>query len=432
MKRLIFALSWIAIGVAMIEGASWLLLRSAPDLRDRASLAATGADPGERGRAAARIGHRFRGGFWEEVVHPFLGFVVVPPPGTDPESIQALGLPWGRELVREHGADTVVIGLFGGSVAAYFGDGGGVERIAAQLADLPAFASKRIVPVIAAHIGYKQPQSLMALAWLQALGVRFDAVVLLDGFNEVVVAPLELEPAQVFPFFPGHWHQRVASLETNTEMRARIGEIAYRKERRASLAASFAASGWRRSQTAELGWALWDRREERAIEGLRERIERGVAVESRDYAARGPERKPREPEQLAGELADFWMESSREMRALVEARGGRFFHFLQPNQHVPGTKPIGDAERAIAIAGGEGFSGHVERGYRQLRERGRTLAAEGAHFHDLTQVFARVEEPLYVDNIGHIGKRGNELLSEAIADAIRADLTIPATPSNPP
>jgi hypothetical protein len=423
MKRFVFASIWLALGLCFLEVSAWALLRFSPGLSDRVSLAASGADSGERGRAAARIGHRFRGTFWEEVVHPYLGFVVKPPPGVDPGSIQALGLPWGGAFPGEHGDDTVVIGLFGGSVAAYFGEAGGVDRVAAALADHPALAGKRIAPVLAAHIGYKQPQQLMTLAWLQALGVRFDWVILLDGFNEVVAPAFELAPAGVFPFFPGHWHQRVASLETNTALREAIGEIAYRKTRRANAAASFLASPLARSHFAELVWALWDRREEHALEAVRRRLAEGeaAALSARDYAAKGPARPRRDPDAFADELATFWMESAREMRSLVAGRGGRFFHFLQPNQHVAGSKPIGAEEAAIAIEGGDAFAPHVARGYRALRERGELLARE-SDFHDLTQVFVHVEEPLYVDNIGHVGKRGNELLADAIAAAIRSDL----------
>lgn len=428
MKRLAFATIWIGLAVGFLEVSAWALLRFSSGLGERATLAASGEDAGERGRAAARIGHRFRGTFWEEVVHPYLGFVVKPPPGVDPDSIQALGLPWGGEFVGEHGRDTIVIGLFGGSVAAYFGDMGGVDRVAAALADHPALAGKRVVPVLAAHIGFKQPQQLMTLAWLQALGVRFDWVILLDGFNEVVVPPFELEPAGVFPFFPGRWGQRVASLETNTALREAIGEIAYRKSRRASAAASFLGSPFAKSRFAELLWALWDQREERALEAVRQRVAAGEgAAASTDYAAKGPTHARVDPDAFAAELATFWMESAREMRALAEGRGGRFFHFLQPNQHVPGSKPIGADEAEIALRGGEAFAPHVVRGYAALRERGRVLAGEGAQFHDMTQVFAEVEEPLYVDNIGHIGKRGNELLADAIAAAIRSDLDATAS-----
>lgn len=422
MRRFVFALLWIAIGLGAVEATAWALLRARPVLGERAALAARGEDPGERGRAATRIGHRFRGGFWEEVVHPFLGFVVVPPATVAPGTLRALGLPFAGEQPLVAGPDTVTVGLFGGSVAAYFADSGGIERVAQQLADLAPFAGKRVTPIVGAHIGYKQPQQLATLAWLQAHGVRFDVVLLLDGFNEVVAAPFELVPNGVYPFFPGHWHQRVAAFEASVAMQERIGEIAFRKRRRADAAAAFLGSPLRHSHLAELGWALFDLREERALEAARARSDPAEASAARAYAASGPAPPTRDPEALADELARFWAESSRQMRALTEARGGRFFHLLQPNQHFAGSKPIGPDEHEVAVRGGEVFAEHIGRGYPRLQQQGRALVAEGTRFHDLTGAFRDVEEPLYVDNIGHLGRRGNELLADAIAAALRADL----------
>lgn len=42
-------------------------------------------------------------------------------------------------------------------------------------------------------------------------------------------------------------------------------------------------------------------------------------------------------------------------------------------------------------------------------------------FHDLTEVFAGIEEPLYVDTCCHVNGRGNRLLGEAMARAILAE-----------
>jgi hypothetical protein len=60
----------------------------------------------------------------------------------------------------------------------------------------------RFVIVNLALPGYKQPQQLMSLAWVLSLGAHFDAVINVDGFNEVALAPLENVPKRVFPFYP--------------------------------------------------------------------------------------------------------------------------------------------------------------------------------------------------------------------------------------
>jgi hypothetical protein len=40
-------------------------------------------------------------------------------------------------------------------------------------------------------------------------------------------------------------------------------------------------------------------------------------------------------------------------------------------------------------------------------------------FHDLSRVFAEVEEPLYVDDCCHFNRQGNRLLADAVVAAIR-------------
>ena len=83
---------------------------------------------------------------------------------------------------------------------------------------------------------------------------------------------------------------------------------------------------------------------------------------------------------------------------------------------------MGADEQAVAIRGGEAFAPHAMRGYRFLRERGAELAARGVHFHDLTQLFAETAEPIYIDNIGHLGRKGNEMMAAAMAARIATDL----------
>jgi hypothetical protein len=84
----------------------------------------------------------------------------------------------------------------------------------------------------------------------------------------------------------------------------------------------------------------------------------------------------------------------------------------------------------VAAPAGSPWAPYAERAYPLLREAGRELRQAGVRFHDLTQVFAGVEEPLYVDDCCHVNARGNALLAEAIARAILEDAA-GASPSEP-
>jgi hypothetical protein len=208
-------------------------------------------------------------------------------------------------------------------------------------------------------------------------------------------------------------------------MRARIGEIAFLNQQRSSWAQRLLHSRLRHSRTVELVWALLDRTLEVRVEAVRLALGTTRSNQALEYAASGPPWPSTVDEDLYRELASFWMRSSLGMRALAESDGALFFHFLQPNQHVPGSKPMGDEERAVAVRGGETFAPHAAAGYRHLRERGTELRGRGVRFHDLTLVFAETREPIYVDNIGHVGARGNEMLADAMAASIREELAPP-------
>jgi hypothetical protein len=438
-KRLLFAgiLAGLVLGTVEIASRIYFavrirepvdeLLRRAIYLPDEGQRAAPESplEPVHQGRA--RIMRREH---WAaEVVHPYVGFAVAPPDSAQGLDLETLGLGVGPFL-RERPGDATLVAVFGGSVAASFVGDGGVEQVFDRIRELPELQGRRLVRLSLAQAGYKQPQSLMTLAYLLSLGAKLDAVLLLDGFNEIALPPLENLTRGVFPFFPRSWDYRVADLNLASETRALLGEAAFLVRRRSELARAVEASPLRHSRTLLLAWWLADRWISAELAQRRLDLTGERTGERLEYAATGP-RWPRSDEAtLYRDLISVWKESALEMRALCDAYGIRFHHFLQPNQHVPGSKPLGEEERAVAAPAGGPWAPHAERAYPLLREAGRELRQAGVRFHDLTQVFAGVEEPLYVDDCCHVNARGNALLAEAIARAILEDAA-GASPSEP-
>src|SRR5688572_11719619 len=82
-----------------------------------------------------------------------------------------------------------VIGIFGGSVGAWFCHAG-AHRLLDGLRTKPYFTSKELVPLCLSHEGYKQPQQLLVLAYFLSIGQAFDLVVNIDGFNEVALSAM--------------------------------------------------------------------------------------------------------------------------------------------------------------------------------------------------------------------------------------------------
>jgi hypothetical protein len=116
------------------------------------------------------------------------------------------------------------------------------------------------------------------------------------------------------------------------------------------------------------------------------------------------------------------------MARLCEGLGIAYFHFLQPNQYVPGGKPMGEAERRIAFREDSPLRLPIERGYAQLRQAGASLVAEGVAFSDLSELFRDVHEPTYVDDCCHLDTFGNQLLAAAIGRVMAAAPALATTP----
>ncbi|MGA0870755.1 MAG: Ig-like domain-containing protein, partial [Planctomycetota bacterium] len=171
------------------------------------------------------------------------------------------------------------------------------------------------------------------------------------------------------------------------------------------------------SPLANLGWKLTDRALEAQALAYNEAA-RAADQGPRPYAVLGPTPRPATDAELIAYGADVWAECARMIHATCAARGVPSFHFLQPNQYVPGSKPIGPAERAVAVHEDHPTRFAVEQGYPVLQARGEELRAAGIDYQDLTGIFAGIEEPLYVDACCHLGPRGNELMALEIARRI--------------
>ena len=130
----------------------------------------------------------------------------------------------------------VILGIFGGSVAFWF-SALGIDSLINELRKSPIFFNKEIVVVRVALGGYKQPQQLIALSYLLALGAHFDIIINLDGFNELALPPAENIPKNVFPFYPRNWFMRVQDLP-DPVIRSVVGEITYIKSKRSKSASN--------------------------------------------------------------------------------------------------------------------------------------------------------------------------------------------------
>ncbi len=426
-KRIVFMCIPMVLGLAMVEGGAHLAYRfmhgsgfahgayRAKLSAIRASLSGNMPDSIPRDSGELEFSH------YTEVIHPFLGYV------RDPSKNIALGStnrasPYGfadnADPVVKRSDDTLVVGIFGGSFAQQMTEAAGDE-----LSRALSSAGRRVVLRNYALAGYKQPQQLMALSYLFLLGAEFDVVINIDGFNEIVLSVTDNQQYDVFPLFPRGWAARVAAISTLDELRT-IGALTRLDAKREALCDYMLSWGLYRSCAVTMLWDAWDTRLLRQRIRLAGRTEHALCTSDTRYVATGPQWKHEPGLATYRRLAAMWKRGSMLMCQLCQANGARYFHFLQPNQYVEGSKPLSSRERREAIDFDHKYGASVLAGYPFLSQEAATLALQWPGFHDLTRVFEDHTETLYKDTCCHLNDKGYRLIARIVADAVRRETTV--------
>ena len=163
----------------------------------------------------AMIGHRNADVFTaREVLHPYLGFAFNPELNetenrTGPHELRISEDGFFQTPSHgEKGSAEIEVAVFGGSVAMMLCFQGG-DTLIQRLQQLPPFRGKSLRLSCYALGGFKQPQQLLTLSYLLSQSRKIDAVINLDGFNEVALSYQENYLQEVAPHYPRGWKKRV-------------------------------------------------------------------------------------------------------------------------------------------------------------------------------------------------------------------------------
>jgi hypothetical protein len=253
------------------------------------------------------------------------------------------------------------------------------------------------------------------VAYFLALGFEPDAVVCIDGFNEVAIGNQNAAAFAAHPMHPSlaHWGHLELFGRADAEMLDRMAELRRLQERARTLVSTFRT--WRWSAVAGRLYlaSIYDARERqvRAHTGY----SRAIARRGRELGLLGPEFDG-DFDAVLDLSVRCWAESSRSLAAICGVHGIQYVHALQPTLLDVGSKPPTDAERAVSGTL-DAWARAVPPGYPRLRTAGDELRAAGVHFVDASMAFEGVEETLYFDAC-HFGPAGSALLAEAIAAAL--------------
>jgi len=358
------------------------------------------------------------------VLHPYTGFVRNPlyvPKHIArqlPEAaVNEFGF-FGPSPLTPKGDNVARVAITGGSVAeelfVYAGD-----VLAQELEASGAFGGRSVEVLLLGMAGFKQPQQLITVSYLLLLGADIDAVVNLDGFNEVVLPVTEIAPLNVAPSYPFRWNGlAINSIDAETAMAvARIGESLAKLE---SWRRVFSRFPLRYSAFALASWnALQNHLDAERI-GLEVELRHKLAasLESRP-GLRGPPAHFDSNDAITDAAVAIWKRASIQLWQLCQSHGVAYLHALQPNQYVPGSKPFSASERKVAILKSQNILRlSAEAGYRGMIANGPELQALGVPFLDLTGLFGQVEQPIYRDHCCHYHRLGYRLVASRIAEQL--------------
>jgi hypothetical protein len=276
---------------------------------------------------------------------------------------------------------------------------------------------RQLVVVPLALAGYKQPQQVLALEYLLAVGGHVDVVVNLDGFNDVVLPWYDNASHGVFPFYPRSWYWRTGNL-SDPELVRRAGRIAVLEDLRTRAARTVSDAWWRGSPLVNLVWLQADRSLAARVAAVRagspEALGDDRTEAARPYLRTGPFHEASRAEVLEAS-AQLWARAAIDMDAVARRHGVVFLEALQPNQYLEGSKPLSAEELRHAVQLDAGYGPVAREGYPYLVEAGRQIAEAGVAYADLTMLFAQEPRTLYKDPCCHLNELGIQLMAEAVA-----------------
>jgi hypothetical protein len=312
-----------------------------------------------------------------------------------------------------------VIGIFGGSVGAWFCQVG-ARRLVSDLQPHAAFRDRDIVPICFAHEGYKQPQQLLVLAYFLSIGQTFDLAINIDGFNEVTLGSLNdqrgfdvsmpsamhLEPLINLVDRTTLTPEKLQSLTAIEEYKRRLNALGARMQTNRFAAVDFVLERLYRSA----------RNSYQVEQGRFSNLPSNPSSGSLIMATRPV--KARQGQAVYNDIARNWIGASLSMHALLAARQIPYVQILQPNQYYTNRRFTADEART-ALSDRSPFKPGVEQGYPAL-----LAAAESAQlsktitFIDARNIFDREPSPVYIDDCCHYTLRGYQLLADVLAETI--------------
>lgn len=362
----------------------------------------------------------------DQVIHPYFGYIenrdrrnqeVNDINGSHAYlSINRFGFVSQVELKRKRNSNEKLVGIFGGSVAQQFSFEGR-DSFIKQLNRIKGWENNKIEVIGLAIGGFKQPQQLMVLNYMLSLGIKFDLLINIDGFNEVALPFAENFPAGVHPSFPRNWQNQIGQYRSRDTLKL-FAKKAWIETGRLMWAEFFEMPFIRSSHFLSLIWKAGDSifRNWANATGIEQITKKTETI----FELHGPPYPIASENDALNISIDIWYQSNFQMFRITRANKIPYFHFLQPNQYDPRnkTKPFTDEERQKFINPIQPYAKGVQKGYPLLLKLSGEFKKEKMHFYDLGYIFKDSPKTLYRDDCCHFNYEGYFIMGDAIGDFV--------------
>lgn len=399
--RLLVLLGAVTVALALGELAARMALRSSPGSGFQ--------DPQAWYREQLPL-TRWGGGKWlsELVPHPYFGFVLSP----EKSEANNYGFRDSRPFPHvKRSPRELVIAVLGGSVAlgwaSWVQEAGREEFVRALKSSAPALAGRDIVVLNMAMGGYKQPQQLHVASYFQP-GV--DLFVNLEGHNELEASShLPLLPIE-YPIGAYLQFQQGRQAADASKRLRWLGSFAHSLIERGMASPRLGSTGLYFSVAKVVaGWASQASAKE--AEKAKAELRAALAEPRRAFYQHPPDREKHGP----AAAVEVWERFVLQQHRMLAGSAAKALFLLQPNQHLPGSKPFTEWEQKHAIALDYA---RKAREYQLLPPAVKRLRQKGVNAHDLTMIFRETKETVYADNCCHLNDVGNRILSGEVARLI--------------
>ena len=316
--------------------------------------------------------------------------------------------------------DQFIIGIFGGSVAMYYGFYELENHVLTNaLKQLPYFQNKQIIVLPFASGSYKQPQQLLELNYFTSLGQDFDLVINIDGFNETALAylnnksGLDASMPSVEMFGP---LVQLANQGFSTQDLALTLEILKLKDELKETQASLNKCRFAICYTFRWMQLRYLLREYQKKSEAFSSVARNM--DESDSLVHVDKHKKLDDATAIPKLAELWANSELSMNELLTAKRVPYFVVVQPNQYYSTGRKFSEAERNIALNSSSIYAEGVGKAYPKLIAQTNELKRAGVKIINAVNVFDDTQDAVYLDSCCHYNRVGNELFARFVAGQI--------------